>query len=82
LEFNGFIGDSVEFIGINSKYWVTAGYTGIFLRYDLSKTGITSTSQAAIIHLSGVNAESSEHGFFTQGNGTWICYIFEWEVLR
>jgi hypothetical protein len=29
LEFNEFIGDSIRIIGVNSKYWVTAGFIGI-----------------------------------------------------
>ena len=30
LEFNEFIGDSIGFIGVNFKYWVTMGFIGIF----------------------------------------------------
>jgi len=44
LEFNEFIGDSIRFIGVNSKYWGTANFTGIFSviwplknRYNLRK---------------------------------------------
>jgi hypothetical protein len=48
LEFNGFIGDSVKFIGVNSKYWVTEEFIGIFLRYGLSKTSIPSTNRERI----------------------------------
>jgi hypothetical protein len=42
LEFNEFLADSIGFIGVNPKYCITARYIGIFLRYGLSKTGITS----------------------------------------
>jgi hypothetical protein len=31
LEFKEFLGDSIGLMGVNSKYWVTAGFIGILL---------------------------------------------------
>jgi hypothetical protein len=50
LEFNEFLADSIGFIGVNPKYCITARYIGIFLRYGLSKTGITFASKGTTYH--------------------------------
>jgi hypothetical protein len=66
LKFKGTIRDFIGFVGLNSKYWVTARVIGIFLRYGLSKTGITFASKGTTYHtlLERTNAGSIVLGLF------------------